>query len=48
MARSLGAALGQGWLRPAAQPPLLLLLRHADARPVSRNPYAAAARLRKP
>jgi len=43
MARSLGAALGQGWLRPAAQ-----LLRHADARPVSGNPYAAATRLRKP
>jgi len=56
MARSLGAALGRGWrygrrsplpagidALPAAQRPLL---RPADGRPVSRSPYAAAARLR--
>jgi len=58
MARSLGATLGQGWryghpaplpadtgALPAAQRPLVL--RPADARPVSRSPYAAA-RLRTP
>ncbi len=59
MARSLGVTLGQGWrygrpaplpagtgALPAAQRPLLL--RPDDARPVSRSPYAAAARLRTP
>jgi len=59
MARSLGATLGQGWryrrpaplpadtaARPAPQRPLVLP--GADERPVSRSPYAAAARLRPP